>query len=105
MGERYTGLTLGLSAVKWACSIVKIIIVVMMLNLFQVGMEKSINNKYIPWGGILLLLTFGLYELIMKETNFPLIYLLYTLVYGEIHLLTHRNTMKSFLLIYLIYLL
>ncbi len=106
LGERYTGLMLGMSAVKWGCSLIKIAVVIMMLNFFQVGVEKSFPNlNNIPWGGILLMLTFGIYELIMKETNLPLLYLLFTVVYGEIHLLTHRNTIKSFLLIYFIYLL
>ena len=105
LGERYTGLMLELSAATWACNAVKILVAIMMINFFQEGMEKSKFNKHIPWGGLLLLLTFGLYELIMGSTNYPLVYLLYTLVYGEIHLLTHKNTIKSFLLIYLIYLL
>ena len=105
LGERYTGLMVGLAAAKWGTSLVKIVIVIMMINFFQKGMEMNIDNKHIPWGGILLLLTFGIYELIMKETTLPVVYLLFNVVYGEIHLLTHKNTIKSFLLIYLIYLL
>lgn len=105
LGERYTGLQIELAAAKWGCAVAKIMLVVMMLNFFQEGMEKSIPSKHIPWGGILLFLTFGLYELIVGATTLPLVYLLLTLVYGEIFLLTHKNTFKSCVLIYVIYLL
>jgi len=105
LGERYTGVQLGLAAVGWACASVRILVALMMINYFQEGMEKSITNKHIPWGGILLLITFGLYELIMGTTTLPVLYLLLNVVYGEIYLLTHKNTWKSFLLIYVIYLL
>lgn len=105
LGERYTGVQVGLAAVGWACASVRVLVALMMINYFQEGMEKSINNKYISWGGLLLLVTFGLYELVMGLTTLPVIYLLLTVVYGEIYLLTHKNTWKSFLLIYVIYLL
>ena len=105
LGERYTGLQIELASAKWGCAVAKIMLVVMMLNFFQEGMEKSIPSKHIPWGGILLFLTFGLYELIIGATTLPLVYLLLTLVYGEIFLLTHKNTFKSCVLIYVIYLL
>ena len=87
LGERYTGMQVGLAAVAWACSCVRILVAVMMINYFQEGMEKSISNRHIPWGGLLLLITFGVYELVMGFTTLPLIYLLLTVVYGEVYLL------------------
>ena len=38
LGERYTGLMLGLAAANWGTTIIKILIVVMMINFFQEGM-------------------------------------------------------------------
>ena len=105
LGERYTGLQLELALGEWASVVGKMFVVIMMLNFFQEGMEKSYPTKFIPWGGILLFFTFGLYELIAGSTTMPLVYLGFTLVYGIIHLLTHKNFFKSIFLIYFIYLL
>lgn len=106
MGERYTTVQIGISALRWAYDILKIFVVVMMLNFFQTGLEKSFNTKLIPWCGLLLLLTFGIYDLfIFKAQTFKLVYLFMNIVYGQIFLLTHKNVPKTFILSFVIYLL
>ena len=77
-----------------------------MIRLFQDGMEKIVITKYqIPWGGIFVMLTFGLYELLTYDHSFGIFYFFFPLIYGTIYLVSKRNVFITFLLSFFIYLL
>ncbi|MFI3329738.1 MAG: hypothetical protein R3Y05_04555 [bacterium] len=94
-----------------AVCIPKLFIVTLIIHYSQLFFEKSITFnkenliKFIPFGGIIALLTFGLFELIFGVHHFNIFYLLINIYFGFIYLLTNKSVPKSYIIILLIYLL
>ena len=106
LGERITGDFLTFQLCEYGKAIPKLFIVAIMIRLFQDGMEKIVITKYqIPWGGIFVMLTFGLYELLTYDHSFGIFYFFFPLIYGTIYLVSKRNVFITFLLSFFIYLL
>ncbi len=55
------------------------------------------------WGGVILLLTVGVYDLLIGANTLPLTYFLLNLLFGWVYLLTERSISKTYLFVLLIY--
>ncbi len=78
---------------------------VLMIRCAQKFTEQIIGkgrSRFI-WGGLILFLTVGIYELLIGANTLPLTYLLLNLLFGWIYLLTDRSISKTYLFVLLIY--
>ena len=62
------------------------------------------GKSMIPYGGIVLLLTLGIYDIIAGMNNLQWTYLALNMVYAMIYTLTDRSVWKSYFVIMFIYL-
>ncbi len=89
----------------------KLMIVTLIIHFSQYLFEESVTfnkeniKRFIPFGGFVALLTFGLYELITGAHDLNILYLLFNIYFGFIYLATDKSIIKSFCLITLIFLL
>ncbi len=87
-------------------SLFKILWTTIIIRLVQEGMEKIVVTKFvIPWGGIFLMLTFGILEIFLFEGKFKLMYLFFNLIFGIIYLLANRRFATTYWVSYLLYIL
>lgn len=86
--------------------LLKILWTTIIIVLVQEGMEKIVVTKAkIPWGGIVLMLTFGILELFLFDGKFKIMYLLFNLIFGVIYLLTNKSFSKTYWISYILYIL
>lgn len=78
---------------------------VLMIRCAQKFCEEILGKgkRFIPYGGAVLMLTVGIYDLCMGLTTLPITYFLLNLVFGYIYLLTDRSVIKTYLFVLLIY--
>lgn len=67
----------------------------------QLGVKKA---DKMPYAGIILMLTVGVYDLIIGANNLAVTYLFLYVIYGWLYLLTDRSMMKTYLLVMFIFL-
>lgn len=106
LGEKFNGYELLNNVGIFLRNIVKCIWIVMMLKAAQSFVEQffeGTKSKY-AYAGLIMMLTVGIYDIVMGMNNLAVTYLFLYLIYGLIYLLTDRNTIKTYLLIVLIYL-
>lgn len=77
--------------------------IILLISMGQDLLENIFNTKRIIWGGLLLLITFGSYELIAGINELSIVYFILNLVFGLIYLLTDKKIIESFLIILFIY--
>lgn len=88
----------------------KIFIITLIIHYSHIFIFKTLQMKNekikntIPFGGIFLLITFGLTELILGIHYLSYIYLIFNIVFGFIYLLTKKSIKKTYILSLLIYL-
>lgn len=91
---------------RYALYVLKILWATIIISLGQEGMEKIFKSKYrIPWGGIILMLTFGIVELIISDGKFKIMYFLFNLIFGIIYLLANKRFTISYFVSYILYIL
>lgn len=118
MGVKFTGYQLMENVGGLLRNIIKCIWMVLMMECTQQIGEHFVQKKKdddpehkifsiqnIPWGGIVLMLTIGIYDLVCGMTTLKITYLLLNLVYGVIYLCTHKSISKTYICILLIYIL
>lgn len=106
LGEKFNGYELLNNVGIFLRNIVKCIWIVIMLKAAQSFVEHFFageKSKY-AYAGLIMMLTVGIYDIVMGMNNLAVTYLFLYLIYGMIYLLTDRNTIKTYLLIVLIYL-
>lgn len=85
---------------------VRIILMIMFIASIQNGFEIVFKTKYvIPYGAIFAFLTFGLIDFFVIGMDLRAFYLIVSLLYGVIYLLSGRKFSTTWILCYLIYLL
>lgn len=106
LGEKFNGYELLSNVGIFLRNIVKCIWIVIMLKAAEDFIEQMIGRgkSNYPLAGIVMMLTVGIYDIVMGMNNLAVTYLFLYLIYGMIYILTDRNTIKSYLLIVLIYL-
>jgi hypothetical protein len=75
--------------------------ITIMLKAVQDVFEEIVGKGklFIPFAGLILLLTLGIYDILTGAYNLPETYLILYVVYGLIYLLTDRHMVKTYLLI------
>jgi len=106
LGERITGMQLLSNGVSYVMEAMKILIAVCIICLIQETFENIFESKIpIPYGGLVLFLTYGVLEFIFNYSTFSPIYFVFTFVYGIIYLLTNKRTLLTFLVSLILFLL
>lgn len=111
LGESFDNFDLYCHLIGLCNSITKCIGMVYVIFGFQNFFESAIVfskgnlNKYIPYGGICLLITFGIFELIYGTNDLSIVYLFFNFYFGIIFLLTEKSKYKTSFLAVIIYLL
>lgn len=91
---------------RYVMNLLKILWATIIVSLAQEGMEKIIKTKVrIPWGGIILMLTFGVIELFIFEGKFKLMYFFFNLIFGIFYLLANKRFSVSYWVSYVLYIL
>lgn len=108
LGEKFNGYELTNHLGIFLRNIIKCMWLVIMIKAMQnfveqCAPEKKILSK-IPAAGVILMLTVGVYDLVISANNLPLTYFFLYLVYGWLYLLTDRNMIKTYLLVMFIFL-
>ncbi len=106
LGEKFNGYDLFNNLGIFLRNAVKCVLVVIMLKAATNIIESfNIKNEnYIPYAGIVLALTVGIYDLIMGLNNLSITYFFLYVVYGWIYLLTEKAPVKSYLIILFLFL-
>lgn len=110
-GKNLTGGAMYAQIAYLAYTVPKMLAVTLIIHFSHIFLENSIvlkndnMKKYIPFGGIILLFTFGLFELIFNYHELSLVYFFFSIYFGIIYLLTDKSIVKSYFLILILYLL
>lgn len=105
MGVKITGYELMGNIGMLFRNAIKCGFVVLMIRCAQKFAELLIGkgrSRFI-WGGAILTLTVGVYDLLIGANTLPLTYFLLNLLFGWIYLLTNRSISKTYLFVLLIY--
>lgn len=111
LGESFDNFALYSHLIGLCYSIAKCIGMVYVIFGFQTFFESTVTfgkgnvDKYIPFGGIALFMTFGIFELIYGVNELSIIYLVFNFYFGVIFLLTEKSKYKTSFLVSIIYLL
>lgn len=106
LGERITLMGLLGNASEMLAYAVRMVLMIMFISSIQQGLEMIVKTKYvIPFGGIVALLTFGLIDFFVLAVDLRAFYLIVSLWYGVVYLVSGRKFAITWILCYLIYLL
>lgn len=107
MGLKITGYELMGKEAELFKYAIKCAYIVLMIRCAQKLAEEMIGKgrSKMIWGGLVVCLTVGVFDLIVGNYTLPLTYFLLNLVYGAIFLLTDKSVFKTYLMVLLIYLL
>lgn len=106
LGEKFNGYDLINNVGIFVRNVIKCMWIVIMAKAMQSFCEQLIGSKNskIPFAGIVLMLTVGIYDIITGVNNLAVTYLLLYAVYGWLYLLTNKNMIKTYLLVVFIFL-
>ena len=106
LGEKFNGYDLFNNLGIFLRNAVKCFLIVILAKASQDLVEFVLKKDRVvfPWCGIVLMLTMGVYDVIMGMNNLAIIYMLLYVVYGWLYILVEKNAIKSYLLITFIFL-
>ncbi len=106
LGEKFNGYELMNHIGIFIRNIIKCVWIVIMIKAMQSFFEQLGVKKAdkMPYAGIILMLTVGVYDLIIGANNLAVTYLFLYVIYGWLYLLTDRSMMKTYLLVMFIFL-
>lgn len=107
LGTKLNTVQVATNGVMYAHGAVKLLLAVMIIELVQEAFGKLVKLKfkyaeYIPWGGIVLALTFGLLEVLVTHhtpfipDTFSWLYFGFDLLYGIIYVAAKKNTFVTY---------
>ena len=105
LGVKFTGYELMAKIAVILCNVIKCAWVVIMMEMVEDFMSHFNKKEIVPYGGIVLMLTAGLFDVAFSLVTLPVTYVLLYLVYGLIFRITHESVSKTFLCVVLIYIL
>lgn len=105
MGVKITGYELMGNIGMLFRNAIKCAFVVLLIRCAQKFVELLIGKgkSNFIWGGAILFLTVGIYDILTGMNTLPYTYLLLNLLFGWIYLLTQRSISKTYLFVVLIY--
>lgn len=80
-------------------------LITLILIFSQIAFEKWFHKTYIPYGGILLALTWGVGHFISKDILTGILCLLVSLAYGSVYLISNRDPWKTYIFVSLMFIL
>lgn len=108
LGEKVTLMVLGSNVCQLLSFAVRMILMIMIIACVQRGFEIIVNkdfSKFIPYGGIFAIITFGIIDFFVLAVPLRAFYLVMSLLYGVIYMLADKKFSTTWILCYLIYLL
>lgn len=102
VGNNTTAYMAGISFTKLAYFSVELFFAMKMIENFQYALDdilpfKNKAAKYIPYGGLLTMLTYGMFGLIIGVGGtLSVLYFFLILLYGELYLLVDRSILKAY---------
>ena len=110
LGSNFGGNELMDQLVKTLYALIALFVVTNIIENFEYGFEglikfKNINmQKFFPTGGIVTMILYGSYELIIGFNHLPILYFFIIGLYGFIYLLCNRSISKTYIANLFIYL-
>ena len=106
LGEKFNGYEMLERLGGFLKNIIKCVWIVILIKAAQHFIEQCFvkADKRIPYAGFLMVMTVGVYDLIVGANTLALTYLFLYVVYGWLYLLTDRSMSKTYLLVMFIYL-
>lgn len=106
LGEKFNGYELLGHVGIYVKNIIKCVWIVILLKAGQHLIEQCfVKADYrIPYAGFLLVMTVGVYDMIVGANTLALTYLFLYAIYGWLYLLTDRSMSKTYLLVMFLYL-
>lgn len=83
----------------------EVLLVTLILVFGQKAFEEWFKNPYIPYGGIIVALTWGIGHFFTKNYTTGIITMLSGLAFGSVYLLVNRDIRKSYFIMWLIFVL
>lgn len=106
LGVKVTTVGLACNVCEILAYAVRMVLMIMFIASVQKGFEMIFKTKYIiPYGAILAFLTFGLIDFFVLGIDLRAFYLVVSLLYGIIYLVSGKRFAVTYVLCYLIYLL
>lgn len=106
LGEKVTGVTVASNLCMYVNAAMKLFCAIYFIFLAETGFRKLfVGGKYVPYGGISLLLTFGLIELFVTASAFSWLYLFLCLYYGLIWMVSGQRFWLTYCLAVILYVL
>ena len=85
--------------------IFEVLLVTLILVFSQKAFEEWFKNPYIPYGGIIVALTWGIGHFFTKNFMTGIITMLSGLAFGSVYLLVNRDIKKAYIILWLIFVL
>lgn len=83
----------------------EVALVTLILVYGQKAFEEWFHNRYIPYGGIIVALTWGIGHFFTKDFKTGIVTIISGLCYGSVYLLTNRDIKKSYVILWLMFVL
>ena len=83
----------------------EVVLVTLILIFGQLAFEKWFKRKNIPYGGIVVALTWGIAHIFTKNLYVGIITMISGLVFGSVYLLTNRDIKISYVILWFIFVL
>lgn len=103
--KEYNNLGLLKFAFQYLYYLCETMLVTLVLVFSQKAFERWFCKSNIPYGGIILALTWGIGHFITKDILTGVLCLIVSLVYGSIYLLTNRDIRKTYLILSIMFIL
>lgn len=81
------------------------LLITLILIFSQKAFEEWFHRTYIPYGGIILALTWGIGHFVSKDILTAVLCLVVSLAYGSIYLLTNRDATKTYIFLSIMFIL
>ena len=83
----------------------EVLLVTLILVFSQKAFEEWFKNPYIPYGGIIVALTWGIGHFFTKDVMTGIVTMLSGLAFGSVYLLVNRDIKKAYIILWLIFVL
>ena len=81
----------------------EVVLVTLILIFGQLAFEKWFKRKNIPYGGIVVALTWGIAHIFTKNLYVGIITMISGLAFGSVYILTNRDLKKSYVILWLMF--
>lgn len=80
-------------------------LITLVLVFSQTAFEKWFHDEYIPYGGLILALTWGIGHFVSKDILTGILCLIVSFAYGSMYILSNRDALKTYLFVSIMFIL